>query len=136
VLSHQVPLRVRLAPLLPPVLGDRVQLQQVLINLVMNGIQSMEDITEWPRELSIETSLTAGGEVQLAVRDCGTGIDPAHAERLFDAFFSTKAHGMGMGLSICRSIIDAHEGRIYVFNNETHGATFKCILPPHAKRAA
>ncbi|GAB7522583.1 ATP-binding protein [Paraburkholderia sp. 2C] len=136
VLSHQVPLRVRLAPLLPPVLGDRVQLQQVLINLVMNGIQSMEGVTAWSRELSIETMLTADGDVQLTVRDCGTGIDPGHAERLFDAFFSTKAHGMGMGLSICRSIIDAHGGKISAFNNETHGATFECILPPLAKKAA
>ncbi|APR35239.1 PAS domain S-box protein [Paraburkholderia sp. SOS3] len=133
VLSHQVPLRVRLAPLLPPVLGDRVQLQQVLINLVMNGIQSMEGVTGWSRELSIETALTADGDVRLAVRDYGSGIDPGHAERLFDAFFSTKAHGMGMGLSICRSIIDAHGGRISAFNNEMHGATFECILPPLAK---
>ncbi|MFC0397866.1 ATP-binding protein [Paraburkholderia rhizosphaerae] len=136
VLSHQVPLRVRLAPLLPPVLGDRVQLQQVLINLVMNGIQSMDGITGWPRELSIETGVTPDGEVQLAVRDRGTGIDPRHAERLFDAFFSTKPHGMGMGLSICRSIIDSHGGKIRVFNNDTHGATFECVLPPLAKEIA
>jgi signal transduction histidine kinase len=108
----------------------------VLINLVMNGIQSMEGVTEWSRELSIETTLTPAGDVRLAVRDCGTGIDPGHAERLFDAFFSTKAHGMGMGLSICRSIIDAHGGRISAFNNEMHGATFECILPPLAKKAA
>ncbi|CAB3760256.1 ATP-binding protein [Paraburkholderia humisilvae] len=136
VLSHQVPLRVRLAPLLPPVLGDRVQLQQVLINLVMNGIQAMDGVTGWARELSIETGLTPDGNVRLTVRDCGTGIDPHHAERLFDAFFSTKPHGMGMGLSICRSIIDSHGGKIKVFNNEAHGATFQCVLPPLAKEAA
>ncbi|CAB3759816.1 PAS domain S-box protein [Paraburkholderia solisilvae] len=136
VLSHQVPLRVRLAPLLPPVLGDRVQLQQVLINLVMNGIQSMDGITGWTRELSIETGLAPGGNVTLTVRDCGAGLDPRHAERVFDAFFSTKPHGMGMGLSICRSIIDAHGGKIVALNNETHGATFQCILPPLAKSVA
>jgi PAS domain S-box-containing protein len=136
VLSHQVPLRVRLAPLLPPVLGDRVQLQQVLINLVMNGIQSMDGITGWARELSIETGLTPDGNVALTVRDCGAGLDPRHAERVFDAFFSTKPHGMGMGLSICRSIIDAHGGKIVALNNEAHGATFQCILPPLAKSIA
>jgi signal transduction histidine kinase len=131
VLNHQVPLRVRLAPLLPPVLGDRVQLQQVLINLVMNGMQSMEYVTGWPRELSIETSQTPEGHLLLAVRDCGSGLDMQHADRLFDAFFSTKPHGMGMGLSICRSIVEAHSGRIRAFNNDSgHGATFQCTLPP------
>jgi C4-dicarboxylate-specific signal transduction histidine kinase len=137
VLNHQVPLRVRLAPLLPPVLGDRVQLQQVLINLVMNGIQSMERATGWARELAIETRQTADGHVLLAVRDCGTGLDAQHADRLFEAFFSTKPHGMGMGLSICRSIIEAHGGRIHAFNNEGgHGATFQCTLPPLVDAAA
>jgi PAS domain S-box-containing protein len=131
VLSHQVTLRVRLASRLPPVLGDRVQLQQVLINLVMNGMQSMEYVTGWPRELSIETSQTPEGHLLLAVRDCGSGLDMQHADRLFDAFFSTKPHGMGMGLSICRSIVEAHSGRIRAFNNDSgHGATFQCTLPP------
>jgi len=131
VLNHQVTLRVRLAPLLPPVLGDRVQLQQVLINLVMNGMQSMEYVTGWSRELSIETSQTPEGHVLLAVRDCGSGLDAQYADRLFDAFFSTKPHGMGMGLSICRSIVEAHGGRIRAFNNDSgHGATFQCSLPP------
>ena len=97
VLNHQVTLRVRLAPLLPPVLGDRVQLQQVLINLVMNGMQSMEYVTGWSRELWIETSQTPEGHVLLAVRDCGTGLDAQHADRMFDAFFSTKPHGQGTG---------------------------------------
>jgi signal transduction histidine kinase len=137
VLNHQVPLRVRLSPLLPPVLGDRVQLQQVLINLVMNGIQSMEHASSWTRELAIETSQTAEGHIQLAVSDSGAGLDPQHADRLFEAFFSTKPHGMGMGLSICRSIIEAHGGRIHAFNNEGgHGATFQCTLPPLVDAAA
>ncbi|HEY3597927.1 MAG TPA: ATP-binding protein [Paraburkholderia sp.] len=130
VLSHRVPLRVRLAPSLPPVLGDRVQLQQVLINLVMNGIQSMDGVCEWPRELSIETKQDQNTEVILAVRDCGTGIHPENADRLFDAFFSTKPQGMGIGLSICRSIVEAHGGKIRAFNNDGYGATFECRLAP------
>ncbi len=133
VLSHQVPLRIRLAPSMPPLLADRVQLQQVLINLVMNGIQSMNGIHEWPRELSIESGQDPEGNVVLAVRDCGCGIDPANVDRLFEAFFSTKPHGMGMGLSICRSIVEAHGGTIRAFNNDGHGATFQCILPPFGK---
>jgi PAS domain S-box-containing protein len=137
VLNHQVPLRVRLSPLLPPVLGDRVQLQQVLINLVMNGIQSMEHASSWTRELAIETSQTAEGHIQLAVSDSGAGLDPQHADRLFEAFFSTKPHGMGMGLSICRSIIEAHGGGIRAFNNPGgQGATFQCTLPALAGQAA
>jgi PAS domain S-box-containing protein len=100
LLGHQVVLRTQLAPLLPAVLGDRVQLQQVLINLVMNGIQSMEGVTGRPRELAVETGQHAGGQLLLAVRDYGSGVDSQHIDRLFDAFFSTKPHGMGMGLSI------------------------------------
>jgi PAS domain S-box-containing protein len=130
VLSHQVSLRLKLAPSLPPLLGDRVQLQQVIINLVMNAIQSMEGISDRPRELSIESSPDQNGHVVLAVRDCGTGIDPENANRLFDAFFSTKPQGMGMGLSICRSIIERHGGTIEAANNAGHGVTFRCLLPP------
>jgi PAS domain S-box-containing protein len=131
LLSHQVVLCARLAPLLPLVRGDRVQLQQVLINLVMNGIQSMEGVTDRPRELAIETSQLPEGQLLLAVRDSGSGVDPQHIERLFEAFFSTKPHGMGMGLSICRSIVRAHGGKIRAVNNaDKRGTTFECTFPP------
>ncbi|GAB2902442.1 hypothetical protein GCM10027093_44470 [Paraburkholderia jirisanensis] len=130
VASHRVSMRVDLAPSLPPLLGDRVQMQQVLINLVMNGIQSMEAISDRPRDLLIASRLDETGNVILEVRDSGTGISLEIEDRLFEAFFSTKPQGMGMGLSICRSIIDVHGGRIRAFNNEGHGATFQCTLPP------
>jgi signal transduction histidine kinase len=129
VISHRVSLRLELAPELPPVLSDRVQLQQVIINFVMNGIQAMADIGDAPRELLIESRHDNGGNVVVAVRDCGTGIDPENAHRLFDAFFSTKSDGMGMGLSICRSIIEAHGGRVWASNNTGRGATFQFSLP-------
>jgi C4-dicarboxylate-specific signal transduction histidine kinase len=129
VLNHRVSLRLKLACELPPVLGDRVQLQQVLINLVMNGIQAMADIGDELRELLIESRLDEEGHVVVTVQDAGTGIDPEHANRLFEAFFTTKPNGMGMGLSICRSIIEAHGGQLWASNNAGHGATFQFSLP-------
>jgi PAS domain S-box-containing protein len=132
VASHRVSMHVSLAPSLPPLLGDRVQLQQVLINLIVNGIQSMDTVNDWPRELSIESRRDEDGSVTVAVRDSGVGISPEDKDRLFEGFFSTKPQGMGMGLSICRSIIEAHGGRICACNNDGHGATFQCTLPPIA----
>jgi len=129
VSNHGVSLRLRLTPGLPALLGDRVQLQQVFINFILNGIQAMADIADRPRELLIESRLDTGGFVTVAVRDSGTGIAPEHTCRLFDAFFTTKCGGMGIGLAICRSIIEAHQGRILAFNNPRHGATFQCRLP-------
>jgi signal transduction histidine kinase len=129
VSNHGVSLRLRLAPGLPPLLGDRIQLQQVFLNLILNGIQAMADIADSPRELLIESRLDAGGFVIVSVRDAGTGIAPEHASRLFDAFFTTKRGGMGIGLAICRLIIEAHRGMIWASNNAGHGATFQCRLP-------
>ncbi|WP_408350710.1 trifunctional serine/threonine-protein kinase/ATP-binding protein/sensor histidine kinase [Paraburkholderia sp. RL17-337-BIB-A] len=129
VVNHRVSLRLELAPELPPLLGDRVQLQQVIINFVMNGIQAMADIGDAPRELLIESRRDNGGHVVVAVRDFGTGIDPENADRLFDAFFTTKPDGMGMGLSICRSIIEAHGGRVWASSNAGRGAVFQFSLP-------
>jgi PAS domain S-box-containing protein len=129
VLSHHVLLCLKLARGLPPLLGDRVQLQQVVLNLVMNGIQAMDGISDRPRALRIESHEDSEANVVVAVQDSGAGISPEHADLLFDAFFSTKPNGMGMGLSICRSIIEAHEGRMEASNNIQHGATFQCILP-------
>jgi C4-dicarboxylate-specific signal transduction histidine kinase len=129
VLHHRISLRLKLACELPPLLGDRVQLQQVLINLVINGIQAMADIGDDSRELLIESRRDKEGYVVVAVQDSGPGIDPANADRLFEAFFTTKSHGMGMGLSICRSIIEAHGGRVWASSNAGHGATFQFSLP-------
>ena len=136
VVNHRVSLRLKLASGLPPLLGDRVQLQQVLINLVMNGIQAMADIGDDPRELLIESRRDNDGHVVVAVQDFGPGIDPANADRLFDAFFTTKSDGMGMGLSICRSIIEAHGGRVWASNNAGHGAVFQFSLPSIGENAS
>ncbi|MEW9581599.1 AAA family ATPase [Paraburkholderia sp. DGU8] len=129
LLNHRVSLNLKLASDLPPLLGDRVQLQQVLINLVINGIQAMADISDNPRELIIESHRDNDGQVVVAVQDSGPGIDPENANRLFDAFFTTKADGMGMGLSICRSIIEAHGGQVRATNIARQGARFQLSLP-------
>src|SRR2546425_679882 len=129
VLSHRVSLRVDLASALAPVLGDRVQLQQVLINLVMNGIEAMASVGDRPPELVIRSRPHGGDQVLVAVQDAGVGIDPNTVDRLFSAFFTTKPGGLGMGLSISRSIIDAHGGRLWATPNPTHGATFHFALP-------
>jgi two-component system, LuxR family, sensor kinase FixL len=128
--SNRVVLRLQLAPGLPAVLADRIQLQQVIINLVINAIDAMKAVSDRPRELVIRTRQGDGGEVLVAVQDSGVGIEPEKANRLFDAFYTTKADGMGMGLSICRSIIEAHGGRIWASSNAGPGATLQFTLPP------
>jgi C4-dicarboxylate-specific signal transduction histidine kinase len=136
VLGHRVSLRTDLAPTLPPVLGDRVQLQQVLINLVINGIEAMASVTDRPRELWIRSYQLAADRVCAAVQDTGIGIDPADADRLFHAFFTTKPGGLGMGLSISRSIIEAHGGRLWASRNVGPGAAVQFTLPlPGAPQA-
>jgi PAS domain S-box-containing protein len=130
VLRHGVSLRTELAGALPAVMGDRVQLQQVVLNLVMNGIEAMASVEDRPRELLIRSRRHADGPVVLTVQDSGVGIDPRSVDRLFDAFFTTKASGMGMGLSIARSIVEAHGGRLWVAANAGHGATLQLALPP------
>jgi PAS domain S-box-containing protein len=113
---------------LAPVQGDRVQLQQVVLNLVLNAIEAMGPDEAGPRELSISTTQDHTG-VLVGVRDSGSGIDPIHLERVFTAFYTTKPSGIGMGLSICRSIIDAHGGRLWAEANEPRGAVFQFTLP-------
>jgi signal transduction histidine kinase len=127
---NQVELQTELAVGLPTVLGDRVQLQQVLLNLIMNAIEAMSSI-EGKRRLVIRSEMRDPESVTVWVRDSGAGIDPQKAERLFDAFFTTKPQGMGMGLSICRNIISAHGGSLSNANNAGHGATFEFTLPAH-----
>jgi signal transduction histidine kinase len=121
---------------LPSVEGDRVQLQQVVLNLIMKAIEAMAGAAEGPRELRLSTEKDAAGDIHVAVRDSGPGLDPQSAERLFDAFYTTKADGMGMGLAICRSIVEAHGGRLWVSANEPRGAVFHLTLPPEGARAA
>jgi PAS domain S-box-containing protein len=131
VLSHRVRLRFDLDADLPPVFGDRVQLQQVIINLMMNGIEAMAGVIERPRELLIRSRRHEGGHVLVAVQDSGIGIDSEHLDRLFTAFFTTKTDGMGMGLSICRSIVEAHGGEVWASLNDGPGATFQFTIQSH-----
>jgi predicted ATPase/signal transduction histidine kinase len=126
---HRVSMQTELAADLPPVRGDRVQLQQVILNLVMNGIEAMKPVTDRPRELLIRSGPEESRSVLVAVRDSGIGLDAESMERVFDAFYTTKPDGMGMGLSICRSIIEAHGGRLWPAVNGDYGATFQFTLP-------
>jgi signal transduction histidine kinase len=111
-----------------PVHGDRVQLQQVVLNLLLNAVEAMGSVEAKPRDLLISTGQDRKG-VLVAVRDSGPGIDPSHLERVFDAFYTTKSGGMGMGLSICRSIVDAHGGWLWAEANEPRGTIFQFTLP-------
>jgi PAS domain S-box-containing protein len=131
--SNRVLLRMELAPALPPILGDRVQLQQVMINLVMNGIEAMQSVTDRPRELVIQSRRDEERRVLVSVTDCGVGIATEDVDRLFNPFFTTKSSGMGMGLSICRSIVEGHGGRLWATANIPHGATFQFALPVNAE---
>jgi C4-dicarboxylate-specific signal transduction histidine kinase len=129
---HRVELQTELADDLPSVLGDRVQLQQVVLNLIINAVEAMSSITGRARVLTIRSEWREGPDtVAIAVGDSGVGLDPERAERLFDAFFTTKPEGMGMGLSICRTIISSHGGRLSNANNAEHGATFEFTLPAY-----
>jgi signal transduction histidine kinase len=115
---------------LPPVLGDRMQLQQVLLNLIINAIQSMSGVRDRPCDLIIRCHRDAPNEgVRITVEDSGTGFDAGSGERIFDPMFTTKEGGMGMGLSISRSIIAAHGGRIWASPGESFGAIFRIVLP-------
>lgn len=117
---------------LPPVDGDRVQLQQVILNLLLNASDAMREVIGRPRHLRIRTYREGNGRVCLAVRDSGTGFDPQDAERLFQAFYTTKGSGMGIGLSVSRSIIESHEGRLHAVLNDGPGATFSFDIPASA----
>jgi signal transduction histidine kinase len=124
---------LELAPALPEVSGDPVQLQQVIINLAVNGTDAMAAVDDGPRDLTIRSRQESLREILVEVQDSGTGIDPGDEERIFDAFFTTKRDGMGMGLSICRSIIEGHGGRLWASRNPERGATFHFTLPVHQR---
>jgi signal transduction histidine kinase len=126
---NKVRLRTELHPDVPLVLGDRVQLQQVILNLMVNAIEAMNDVTDRQRELSIQSQEAAPGSVQVTVQDCGCGLEPDQLDHLFEAFFTTKAGGIGMGLSISRTIIESHGGRLWATTNPGHGASFQFALP-------
>jgi PAS domain S-box-containing protein len=125
-------LQSELAEAIPPVLGDRVQLQQVLLNLIMNGTEALTAVTDRPRLLWVESRIDDSGDVLIAVRDSGTGLG-LEADRIFTPFFTTKAKGMGMGLSISRSLVEGHGGRLWVTGNSPHGAVFSFTLPADAR---
>src|SRR5262249_31328704 len=128
IVRNDISIQTRLGDALFPVHGDRVQLQQVLLNLILNAIEAMGSVEEGSRELLISTEQDDTG-VRVAVRDSGPGIDPSHLERVFEAFYTTKSSGMGMGLSICRTIVEAHGGRLWAEANEPRGAVFRFTLP-------
>ena len=131
---NRVELRTRLASDLPIVSADRVQLQQVILNLIVNAVEAMSGVGDRPRELVVGTGGGDANEVFVEVRDSGPGLDPANLPRLFDSFYTTKPEGMGMGLSISRSIIEAHGGRLWATANEPHGAVFRFTLPVEGDR--
>jgi C4-dicarboxylate-specific signal transduction histidine kinase len=128
--NNSVSMRTQFAEGLPRVQGDRVQLQQVILNLVVNAIQAMSAIREGPRELQISIdAVPSEGSVRVGVRDTGHGLSPESLSRLFEPFYTTKPEGMGMGLSICRSIIEAHGGRLWAIPCEPQGALFQFTIP-------
>jgi signal transduction histidine kinase len=123
---HSISLRTELAPQLPRITADRVQLQQVLMNLMLNGIEAM---TDRAGELTVRSQSTEDGLLQMSVTDTGVGLPREKPDRIFNAFYTTKPQGTGMGLAISRSIIEAHGGRLWATANAERGATFHFTLP-------
>jgi C4-dicarboxylate-specific signal transduction histidine kinase len=126
---NSVSVVAKLAPDLPAVLGDAIQLQQVTLNLLMNGIEAMSGVTDRPRQLVVLSELLDGGQIHVSVEDSGTGLSPEVMARLFEPFFTTRAKGIGMGLPTSRSIIEAHGGKLWAEPNGSHGATFQYTMP-------
>ncbi|MFY9910763.1 MAG: PAS domain S-box protein [Candidatus Sulfotelmatobacter sp.] len=122
-------LRYELAEDLPPVVGDRIQLQQVILNLLRNAADAMSTVDDRPRELLVRTQRDQGNQVRLSIRDSGVGFAPQDAGKIFEAFYTTKADGMGIGLSVSRSIIEAHQGRLWATPNDGPGSTFSFAIP-------
>jgi signal transduction histidine kinase len=129
MVKNGVSLRTQLAAGLPLVKGDRVQLQQVILNLIINAVEAMGGVSEGTRELLVGTGQDASREVLVAVQDSGPGPSPEGFDRLFDPFYTTKADGMGMGLSICRSIVETHGGRVWASRTGDRGVTVQFTLP-------
>jgi signal transduction histidine kinase len=127
--KHQVSVKTQLSSSLPMIVGDRIQLQQVILNLILNGIEAMAPVADRPRVLSVKSVPFKDGEIQVSFQDTGVGIDPASASQIFESFFTTKPNGTGLGLSICRSIVEAHDGHISATPGIPHGAVFQLSLP-------
>jgi PAS domain S-box-containing protein len=136
IIQNGVTVRIRIAEKEASIEGDRVQLQQVILNLLLNAVEAMSSVEAGAREVSISTERSVTNDVLVALRDSGPGIGPEDRERVFQAFYTTKSTGAGMGLAICRSIIEAHGGRLWVDANEPHGAAFQFILPRAGVREA
>jgi len=126
--AHSISVRTELAEDLPRIMGDRMQLQQVLMNLMMNSIDAMKNVNG-TREITIQSQRADNGQVLISVSDTGMGLPPEKVEQIFDAFFTTKTHGTGMGLRISRSIVESHGGRLWAANNSPRGARFAFTLP-------
>jgi predicted ATPase/signal transduction histidine kinase/GAF domain-containing protein len=131
---NRIQLQIRLGDDLPHIAGDRVQLQQVATNLIVNAVEAMSDVSEGPRELTIVSGAGNSNDVFVEVRDTGPGLDPANLDRLFQSFYTTKPDGMGMGLAISRSIVEAHGGQLSAARNQLQGAVFRLTLPVEEAR--
>jgi signal transduction histidine kinase len=130
--AARIVIRLELASQLPLISAHRVQLQQVILNLVTNAIDAMRGVMDRVHELQIESKPFKSNGVEVTVRDSGTGIEPEDVDRIFDSFFTTKSNGMGMGLSICRSIVEAHGGQLTAGAAHPHGSVFQIVLPSRA----
>jgi len=128
LVKNDVSVHTRFAPGLPVVRADPIQVQQVILNLITNAVQAMSGVCEGTRELRISTGRTTNGDILVAVQDSGPGLDAQSLDHLFDAFYSTKPRGLGIGLCICRAIIEAHDGRLWASASDPHGATFQFTL--------
>ena len=135
VQRHDIALNTELADDLPLVPGDRIQLQQVALNLIMNAIDAMSGVSQWQRELLVATASDGNG-VRVTVRDSGTGLDPASLDQIFEAFYSTKTDGMGMGLAISRTIVEDHGGQLWATPNSRTAPHFSSGCRPTARRCS
>jgi signal transduction histidine kinase len=133
--KHRVQVQLALAPGLPQLLAERIQLQQVMWNLIVNAAESMDAVTDRPRLLQVRSGMHDAASVVVTVEDSGVGIDPRHHNRIFEAFFTTKSNGIGMGLSICRSIVESHGGSLSASPGHPHGSIFSVVLPVAAVAA-
>jgi C4-dicarboxylate-specific signal transduction histidine kinase len=129
VQQNEVAIVLDLAEGLAPAFADRVQLQQVLLNLIMNALEAMVAVHDRPRELVLRTAAHEHGHLAISVADTGVGVEPSQAARIFEAFFTTKTHGMGMGLAISRSIVEDHGGRLALISRPGAGSAFQFTLP-------
>jgi signal transduction histidine kinase len=126
--GHNIVTRIRLTSQLPPIMGHSGQLQEVIVNLIQNAVDAMDSVDNDGRVMQVRTE-HRGDAVNVEIEDTGPGIDPKQTDNIFDAFFTTKPHGMGLGLAICRMIVERHEGRLDVSSANPHGAIFRITLP-------